>query len=216
MITLYSYWRSGAAHRVRIALELKGLAYAVTPIDLAAKAHRGADYLHLNPQGFVPALQLDGGLLIQSPAIIEWLDEVFPDPPLLPPDPEGKAHCRALAAIVGCDIHPLGNARVLNAIRANGGDEAAVANWAKRWIKEGFDALEPLMAGAVGPWAMGADPSLADCFIAPQIYAALSRYQFDMSPYPRLAALNQAAEAHSAFIAAHPTRQPDAPAAQPA
>lgn len=209
MLVLHDYWRSGTSHRVRIALELKGLAYRRVPIDLRAKAHKQAPYLNLNPQGLVPALvTADGMTLTQSPAILEWVEETYPEPPLLPKDSAARARVRAMAALVACDIHPLGNLRVLEAVRACGQDDAGVAAWAVRWIREGFDALEALMDGP-GPWCWNGRITLADCCVVPQIYAATSRYGFDLEPYPRLAALARAADAHPAFQAAHPERHKD-------
>lgn len=213
MMTLWSYWRSGAAHRVRIALELKGVAYQIAPVDLRTGAQKSADYRALNPQALAPTLEVDGHRLTQSMAIIEWLDERYPTPPLLPDDPIARAQVRAAAAVVACDVHPLGNLRVLNAVRALGADDAGVAAWARGWIEPGFAALEQLLdaAGMDGPFAFGPEPGLADCAIAPQLYAAQDRYAIDLTPYPRLAALDAAAAAHPAFQAAHPLAQPDAP-----
>lgn len=210
---LLGYWRSGTSHRVRIALALKGVAFETEPVNLAAGAHREAAFRATNPQGLAPALILDDGrVLTQSPAILEWLEETYPDPPLLPADAYSRARVRAMAAIVACDVHPLGNMRVLKALRDDyGQDDVGVAAWAMRWIGEGFAALEALMADQPGPWAYGGAPSLADCAIVPQIYAAASRYQADLAPFPRLAALAAAADAHPAFLAAHPQAQPDRP-----
>ncbi|MBU6372221.1 MAG: maleylacetoacetate isomerase [Alphaproteobacteria bacterium] len=212
-MTLWSYWRSGAAHRVRIALELKGVAYQIAPVDLRAGAQKAEDYRARNPQALVPTLEVGGHRLTQSLAIIEWLDERYPTPPLLPDDPIARAQVRAAAAVVACDVHPLGNLRVLNAVRGLGADEAGVASWARGWITSGFEALERLLedAGREGPFAFGPEPGLADCTIAPQLYAAQDRYAIDLAPFPRLAALDSAAQAHPAFIAAHPLSQPDAP-----
>jgi maleylpyruvate isomerase len=212
MIRLYSYWRSGAAHRVRIALELKGVAYEVASVDLRTAEQKSDGYRQLNPQQFVPMIEVRGERLIQSPAIIEWLEETYPDPPLLPEDPTDRAHVRAAASIVACDIHPLGNLRVLNALRAMGVDQAGLAAWTTGWIHAGFEAIEALLddADSDGPFAFGPEPGLADCSIAPQLYAAQDRYDFDLSPFPRLAALDVAAAAHPAFQSAHPLNQPDA------
>lgn len=213
MITLYSFWRSGAAHRLRIALELKGVPYDLAPVDLRTAEHKAEAYRRLNPQQFVPMLDIGGERLIQSTAIIEWLEETYPDPPLLPADPIDRAHVRAAAAIVACDIHPLGNLRVLNAVRALGADAQGVADWALAWIRPGFEALEALLTEieSDGPFAFGPEPTLADCAIVPQLFAAQDRYQVDLSAFPRLAAIDAAAAAHPAFVAAHPLNQPDAP-----
>lgn len=212
MLKLYDYWRSGTSHRLRIALALKGLDYAQESIDLLAAGQRTPEHLARNPQGFVPVLDTGEALLTQSPAIIEWLDETHPDPPLLPPDPIARAKVRAIAAAVACDIHPLGNQRVLKYLRDEyGKDEAAIAAWALRWIGDGFTAIERLLAdGPGGPWCWGETPTLADVCVVPQIYAAVSRYGLDIRRYPRLAEIDMAAAAHPAFQAAHPTRHPDA------
>ncbi len=211
MITLIDYWRSGTSHRTRIALHLKGLAFTHETVDLRAGAQRDAAYTDKNPQGLVPCLIVDGAALTQSPAILEWLEETHPNPPLLPRDLLGRARVRAIAAAVACDIHPLGNLRVLNYLRGElAQNESAVAAFARRWIEDGFAAIEKLLAtGPGGPWAWGAAPSLADCHLVPQLYAAQDRYGVALSP--RLAEIAAMAEAHPAFIAAHPLNQPDAP-----
>ena len=144
---LYSFFRSGTSHRLRIALNLKGLAYEYKAVDLRSEQHLDANYKAIQPQGLVPALVLDGErgrrVLIQSPAIIEWLEEVYPTPALLPASPEDRARVRALAAIVGCDIHPVNNRRILEALRHDfSADEAAVHRWCATWINDGFDAID--------------------------------------------------------------------------
>ncbi|MFN3229965.1 MAG: maleylacetoacetate isomerase [Asticcacaulis sp.] len=205
-LTLYGYWRSGTSYRTRIGLELKGLSYETVALDLRQSAQKSDTFLALNPQGLVPALKAGDQILTQSPAILEWLDEQYPQNPLLPSDPLKRAQVRALAALVGCDIHPLNNLRVLKAVRGLG---AADNDWAGQWIVPGFAAAEALMAGQPGPWAFGETPGLADCYLVPQIYSA-RRFGVDMSAFPRLSALEAAANAHPAFIAAHPDNQPDA------
>ena len=212
MLTLYDYWRSGTSHRLRIALALKGLDYAQISVDLIAAAQRSDEHLARNPQGLVPVLIADGETLTQSPAIIEWLEEIHPEPPLLPRDPIARARVRAIANVVACDIHPLGNQRVLNFLRKEyGQDDAGIAAWSLRWIRDGFAAIEQLLAdGPGGPWCWGETPGLADCCVVPQVYAAVSRYGLDIRSYRRLAAIDVAAAAHPAFQAAHPTRHPDA------
>jgi maleylpyruvate isomerase len=202
-LVLHGYWRSSAAYRVRIALELKGLAYEQVSHDLRTGEQRAPDYLAKNPQGFVPALEVDGAVYGQSSAIIELLEELHPEPPLLPATPQDRARARAMAAVIACDIHPLNNLRVLKALRAIGTDEAT---WIARWIGEGFAALEPQI---VGPYAFGNAPGLVDCFLVPQTYNA-ERFGVDLSAYPRLTAAVAHARAHPAFAAAHPDRQPDA------
>jgi len=207
---LHGYWRSGAAYRTRIALELKGLAYEQKGVDLRTGAQRSEAFVALNPQGMVPALEVDGAVLTQSPAILEWLEETHPQPPLLPGDPVDRAHVRAMAALVGCDIHPLNNLRVGKALRETfGADQAAVDAWAARWIAPGFQALEALAGRHGGAWCFGDAPTLADCYLVPQIYSA-RRFNVPLDPFPRLLAIDAGAARHPAFIAAHPDRQPDA------
>ena len=207
---LHGYWRSGAAYRVRIALALKGLAYETQGHDLRTGAQKAADYVALNPQGMVPALQIDGAVLTQSPAILEWLEETPPQPPLLPSDPLSRARVRAMAALIACDIHPLNNLRVGKSLREDfGADQAAVDAWAARWIVPGFTALEALIERDGQGWCFGDTPTLADACLIPQIYSA-HRFNVPLDAYPRLLAIDAAAQAHTAFIAAHPDRQPDA------
>jgi maleylpyruvate isomerase len=207
---LHGYWRSGAAYRTRIALELKGVAYEQAGHDLRTGAQKDAAYVALNPQGLVPALEVDGAVLTQSPAILEWLEEAHPAPPLLPGDPVARAHVRAMAALIGCDIHPLNNLRVGKALREGfGADQAAVDAWAARWIVSGFEALEALVGRHGAGWCFGDAPTLADCYLIPQIYSA-RRFNVALEAFPRLLAVDAAARAHPAFAAAHPDRQPDA------
>lgn len=211
---LHGYWRSGTSYRTRIALNLKGLAYEQVGIDLREGDQKSAAFLALNPQGLVPALELspqDGGpaVLTQSPAILEWLEEAHPEPPLLPRGPVARAQVRAMAALVACDIHPLNNLRVLKALRETGADQAATDAWAARWIVPGFDALETLIARHGAGWAFGEAPTLADCCLIPQAYSA-ARFNVALDPWPRIAEIVARAEAHPAFAVAHPDRQPDA------
>ena len=208
---LHGYWRSGTSYRVRIAFALKGVAVEQVALDLRTGAQRGEEYRALNPQGLVPALELgEGAVLTQSPAILEWLDEAYPAPPLLPPDPLQRAIVRSMAALVACDIHPLNNLRVLTAIRGDfGADEESVKRWIARWTAEGFAALEQLVAAHGRGFAFGDRTTLADCCLVPQLYAA-ERFGVDLSPYPRLVAAGEAARALPAFRVAHPDHQPDA------
>ncbi len=207
---LHGYWRSGAAYRTRIALALKGLSYEQQGHDLRTGAQKDPAYVALNPQGMVPALEVDGAVLTQSPAILEWLEETHPTPALLPSDALGRAHVRAMAALIGCDIHPLNNLRVGKALREGfGADQAAVDAWAARWILPGFEALEALVARHGAGWCYGATPTLADCYLIPQIYSA-GRFNVPLDAFPRLLAIDEAAKAHPAFVAAHPDNQPDA------
>ncbi|MGZ9100413.1 MAG: maleylacetoacetate isomerase [Brevundimonas sp.] len=207
---LHGYWRSGAAYRTRIALNLKGLTYAQQGVDLRTGAHKSDAFVALNPQGMVPALEVDGAVLTQSPAILEWLEEAHPAPALLPPDPLDRARVRAMASLIGCDIHPLNNLRVGKALRETfGADQDAVDAWAARWISSGFTALEALVAQHGEGWCFGPGPTLADCYLIPQIYSA-RRFNVPLDAFPRLLAIDEAAKQHSAFAAAHPDVQPDA------
>ena len=207
---LHGYWRSGASYRVRIALALKGIGYDLAAHDLRTGEQKAADYLALNPQGMVPALQTGDRVLIQSPAILEWLEETHPSPPLLPSGADDRAAVRAMCALIGCDIHPLNNLRVLKALRADfAADQAAVNAWAAAWIATGFDALQALVDRHGADWCFGDAPTLADCYMIPQLYSA-RRFDMDLSPWTHLLAVEARAQAHPAFEAAHPDRQPDA------
>lgn len=207
---LHGYWRSGAAYRTRIALALKGIDYEQQGHDLRTGAQKDPAYLALNPQGMVPALEAGGVVLTQSPAILEWLEETHPTPALLPADPVARAQVRAMSALIGCDIHPLNNLRVGKALRETfGADQAAVDAWAARWIIPGFEALEALVARHGAGWCHGDAPTLADCYLIPQIYSA-GRFDVSMDDFPRLQAISAKASEHPAFLAAHPDNQPDA------
>lgn len=207
---LHGYWRSGAAYRARIALNLKGLSYDQQGVDLRTGAHRSDAFVTLNPQGMVPALEVDGAVLTQSPALLEWLEETHPRPPLLPVGAVDRAHVRAMAALIGCDIHPLNNLRVGKALRETfGADQAAVDAWAARWIVPGFTALEALVGRHGAGWCFADAPTLADCYLIPQIYSA-RRFNVPLDAFPRLLAIDEAAKRHPAFAAAHPDVQPDA------
>ena len=207
---LHGYWRSGAADRTRIALALKGLDYEPQGVDLRTGAHKSEVFVALNPQGMVPALELDGAVLTQSPAILEWLEETCPAPALLPAAPADRAHVRAMAALIGCDIHPLNNLRVGKALRETfGADQPAIDAWAARWILPGFEALEALVARHGDGWCFGDAPTLADCYLIPQIYSA-RRFNVPLEAFARLLAIDTLASQHPAFIAAHPDAQPDA------
>jgi maleylacetoacetate isomerase len=210
-LKLYSYFRSSAAYRARIALNLKGLAYETVSIHLTQDGGRqhGPEFRAVNPQKRVPALALDSGeILLQSLAIIEYLDEIHPDPPLLPKDPVARAKVRAVAQIVACDIHPLNNTGPLNYLRGTiKADQAAVQAWYAHWINAGFEAIEELIAP--GPYAFGRDVTLADVCIVPQV-ANAHRFKVPLDRFPRIVAVDAAARALPAFDAARPERQPDA------
>jgi maleylacetoacetate isomerase/maleylpyruvate isomerase len=209
-LTLYSSWRASAPYRVRIGLALKGLAYAYVSVDVAADAQREPDYRAVNPQALVPTLVLpDGRRLSQSMAILEWLDETHPAPPLLPADPTDRAVVRAMSGVIACDIHPVNNRRILQAIMAHGVDADGAIAWQQRWMSDGFDALEPLIAEHGRGYAFGDRPSLVDCCLVPQAYNA-RRVDLTLERWPALAAAIGAAMAHPAFIAARPDNQPDA------
>lgn len=206
---LHGYWRSGTSYRTRIALNLKGLVYETAPVDLRTGEQTSDAYLALNPQGLVPALETGGGLVLtQSPAILEWLEETHPTPALLPTAAADRAAVRGMAALIGCDIHPLNNLRVLKAVRNLGADQAGVDAWAGRWILDGFAALEAQVQHHGEGWCFGGAPTLADCYLIPQIYSA-RRFNVDLTPFPRLLATEARASLHPAFMAAHPDNQPD-------
>ena len=209
-LVLHSHWRATAPYRVRIALNLKGLAFDYAAVDLRAGEQRGPNYRRVNPQGLTPALETgDGRVLTQSLAILEWLEETHPAPPLLPAGAHERAVVRAMAGIVACDVHPLNNLRVQQQLKALGVDEDGRGRWTRRWIEDGFAALEPLVAAHGAGFAFGAWPTLADCLLVPQVYSA-KRYAVDLSPYPAIGAAAARCASHPAFQAAHPDRQPDA------
>ncbi|HEV2081521.1 MAG TPA: maleylacetoacetate isomerase [Brevundimonas sp.] len=206
---LHGYWRSGAAYRVRIALNLKGVAYAQHGVDLRTGAQRDPAFLARNPQGLVPALEADGLILTQSPAILEWLEETRPEPALLPRGADERAQVRAMAALIACDVHPLNNLRVLTALRGDfGADQTRIDAWADRWISAGFDALERLVERHGEGFCFGPSPTFADVNLIPQMYSA-RRFNVDPTRWPRLSAVEAAALALPAFADAHPDRQPD-------
>jgi maleylacetoacetate isomerase len=208
---LYSFFRSSAAFRVRIALNLKQIAYETVAVHLRRNDQSKPDYRAVNPQGLVPALQDSGLKLIQSLAIIEYLDEVHPDPPLLPKDPADRARVRALAEIVACDIHPINNLRVLRYLTHDlSHEETAIAKWYNHWIAMGFEAVESLLASdaRTGAFCHGDSPSLADVTLVPQVVNA-ERYRLDLKSYPTLVRIFENCMRLDPFIAAHPNNQPD-------
>jgi maleylpyruvate isomerase len=212
-VKIYNYFRSGTSHRLRIVLNLKGLDWDYVAVDLRAEAHFETAFKALNPQGFVPTL-IDGDLVLtQSPAIIEWLEERYPTPPLLPTDINDRARVRVLAAVVGCDIHPLNNRRVLEYLRHTlACDEAALLAWCGTWISAGFEAMEIMLAADPqrGNFCFGKQPGVADAYLVAQVESA-RRFKVDMRPYPCITAINTACGELDAFKRSVPAMQPDAP-----
>jgi maleylpyruvate isomerase len=206
---LYGYFRSTAAYRVRIALNLKGLSAEHRFVHLRKGEQSQAAYRKINPAGLVPYWIDDDLELAQSIAIIEYLDETHPAPPLLPADAKGRAIAREIALVVASDIHPIGNLRVLNKLIEMGVDEPTRAAWSKHWIEAGFEAIEARLAHLPGPFALGDQPTLADICIVPQVFNA-RRFGVDLTPYKRIVGINAAASKLDAFAAADPGRQPDA------
>jgi maleylpyruvate isomerase len=211
---LYTYFRSSAAYRVRIALNLKGLSYDAVPVHLLKDGgqQRQEEYRRINPSGLVPAFQDERITLTQSMAIIEYLDERFPAVPLMPQDAPGRARVRELAQIIACDIHPLNNLRVLrHLVRELKLSEEQKNAWARHWIDEGLAGLEAHLARdpAAGPFCHGTSPTIADCFLVPQVFNA-QRFEIDIAAYPNIARIYALCIDLPAFAAAHPSKQPDA------
>jgi maleylpyruvate isomerase len=207
---LYDYFRSSAAYRVRIALNLKGIATERKSIHLRKGEQRGAEYKAVNAQGLVPSLVLDDGTtLTQSLAIMEYLDEKYPEPPLLPRDSVARARCRAMALSIACDIHPIDNTRVLayleNELKL---DQAARDTWYRHWIIEGFNALEKQLAGSRTPFTCGDKPTIADICLVPQV-ANANRLKTPLEPYPRIREINDNCLKVKAFADARPEVHPD-------
>jgi len=208
---LYSFFRSSAAFRVRIALNLKGVDYETVAVHLPSNAHRLPEFRAVNPQATIPTLDDDGTILWQSLAIIEYLDARFPEPPLLPLEPVARARVQALAQLIACEIHPLNNLRVLRYLRTELAlDEAAVNKWYSHWVAEAFGPLETLVASfSGGRYCFAESLSLADVCLVPQMYNA-RRFACDLTPYPTLVQIADGLQREPAFARAAPERQPDA------
>ena len=211
---LYTYFRSSAAYRVRIALNLKGLKYDAVPVHLlrGGGEQLQENYIKMNPSGLVPTFQDDFITLTQSMAILEYLEDEYPQVPLMPRDAAGRARVRELAQIVACDIHPVNNLRVLRyLVRDLGLSEEIKTQWYRHWIVNGLDVLEKHLARdpSAGPLCHGYLPTIADCFLVPQVFNA-QRNGVDISVYPNIARINAACVEIPAFVAAHPSNQPDA------
>ena len=210
---LYGYWRSSASYRIRIILNFKGLAWDNVPVMLNRDEHHGDAFKAINPMGFVPVLDTGTAVIGQSPAIAEYLEERHPSPALLPADPLCRAKVRELQCLVGCDIHPLQNLRVLKHLRAEfGQDDSGVAAWCRKWIGAGFTAFEALAEKRSdnGRYSVGDSLTLADVWLIPQLYNA-DRFELDLEPFPTIGSIGRHCSALDAIAAAHPDRQPDAP-----
>ncbi len=211
---LYSYFRSSAAYRVRIALNLKGIPWETVPVHLLKHGgeHLDEQYRQINPARMVPVLDDDGAILTQSLAIMEYLDETHPTPPLLPSDPLGRARVRALAQTIACDVHPLNNLRVLRYLVGTlGVDEEAKNAWYVHWLQQALPVLEAELAGnpATGRFCHGDIPTIADCCLIPQLFN-VRRFNVDLTPYPTIVRIDAECTQLPAFVDAHPARQPDA------
>jgi maleylacetoacetate isomerase len=203
---LYDYWRSSAAYRVRIALNLKGVDYETRSVNLLESEQKSGEYRALNPQGLVPSLEIDGHLLTQSLAIIVYLDQTRPEPPLMPPGPADGAHVRAMAMAIACDIHPVNNLRVLKYLKGElGASQEQVDDWYRHWLREGLAPLEAMASPSAGAFLFGDSPTIADICLVPQLYNA-RRFDLPLEPYPTLLRAEANANALEAFAAAHPDK----------
>lgn len=209
---LYTYYRSSAAYRVRIALNLKGIAYIPEPVNLLEAQQKGTQYRASNPQGLVPALELDDGNVIsQSTAILEWLEETRPHPALLPQDPLARSEVRSMVNHIACDIHPLNNLSILVYLQQSlGADQQQVDWWYSHWINRGFAGIELVAREGNGMYCLGEAPGMADCYLIPQVYNAL-RFNVDVNAYPAILSIYHHCNSLDAFRLAHPDQQPDNP-----
>ncbi len=212
MIALYGFFRSSSTHRCRIALHLKGLDYETRPVNLRARDHEAESFAQLNPQQSVPVL-VDGDVVVtQSLAIVEWLEERYPEPALMPADPGLRAAVRSASQLFACEIQPLHNLRVLNRLRSElDASEDDVRNWCRHWIHAGLTAYERLIRqhGAGGKYSFGDTPGMADACLAAQLFAA-QRFKLGLSDFPQVERIGRNCASHPAFLAAEPARQPDA------
>lgn len=206
-ITLYDYFRSSAAYRVRIGLNLKGVIYCRENVSLIDGEQKGEAYRAINPQGLVPALKVEGHpLMTQSLAILDWLDATYDEPPFMPSDKDDRAHVLAMTTLIACDIHPLNNLRVLKYLKGLDCTDDEKDEWYRHWIAEGFTALEAIAAPRAGAYLFGDQPTLADICLVPQLYNA-RRFSVSVADYPTLRRADETASAHPAFAAAHPDLQ---------
>lgn len=212
-VVLHNYFRSSTSYRVRIALKMKGIGYDYVAHHLRHGGNRAPEYLAVNPQGLVPALVWqDGTMVAQSLAIIEFLDEIVPQPPLLPADPHGRARVRMISQMIACDVHPLGNLRVLNALRSRyAADDAEIADWFRHWVNETFEPLEAILSSSphTGTFCHGEEPGMADICLAAQV-TNNARFNVDMARYPVISRIRDACMALAPFSEAAPALQPDA------
>jgi maleylpyruvate isomerase len=213
MLKLHGYWRSSAAYRLRIALNLKGLAYEHVSVNIApvASEQKNPEFTAINPQQRVPVLETEDGMMVQSMAVLEWLEERYPETPILPGGLAERQQARALGDLIACDVHPLNNLSVLTVLRETfGADKQAISRWYADWILRGFAAFEEMIADrADGAFLFGAQPSIAEICLVPQVYNA-RRFDVDLSAFPKLVALDAACLVLDAFDKAAPHNQPDA------
>jgi len=212
MMDLYTFFRSGTSHRLRIALALKGLEVNHIPVDLRTEEHTKTPYKTIHPQGLVPALKVQDRILIQSPAILEWLEETYTSNPLLPTDAFDRQYVRSIASLLGCDIHPVNNRRILEYLRGTfKASEDQVLSWCDQWISSGFDALEKILLSErkTGLFCFRDTPTIADVYLAPQVESA-RRFKIDMNRWPKIQEIDANCLTLPAFIDAAPLKQKDA------